>query len=395
MAKKGSLFRNLRQFDGYAKTLDEFRIKTTSGASVTLISAMIVLYLVFSELIVYRTSVWKPSLVVDGSRKEKMPINFNITFPNMPCHMLSIDIMDETGEQSSGYTQDVTKVRLDRTGKIIETGHTVKLGDHTPDMDKIRVDAPTCGECYGATPIREDGCCHTCQDVREAYVKQGWGLVDPKKIDQCVRENWANKMESQANEGCNVFGHLLVNKVRGNFHFAPGGAFQAGSMHVHDLQEYAQGSNGHSFDMTHTIHKLKFGPDTQDENEAALAMTDPLAATNKPSPNARTIHQYFLKIVSTELRHLKSVATHTNQYSFINHQVDITQGSGGLPGVFFNMEISPMLVIYQETRPAFSSFLTGLLAIIGGIFTVAGLVDRVLYKAERAYKKKMEMGKTQ
>ena len=53
-----------------------------------------------------------------------------------------------------------------------------------------------------------------------------------------------------------------------------------------------------------------------------------------------------------------------------------------------------MHIIYQESRPAFSSLVTGLLAIVGGIFTVAGLIDRVVYKAERAYKKKMELGKT-
>lgn len=53
---------------------------------VTLISAIVVIYLVLSELMTYNTSVWKPSLVVDKSRKEKMPIDFNITFPNMPCH---------------------------------------------------------------------------------------------------------------------------------------------------------------------------------------------------------------------------------------------------------------------------------------------------------------------
>ncbi|CEI91234.1 hypothetical protein RMCBS344292_05532 [Rhizopus microsporus] len=88
MAKKGALFRNLRQFDGYAKTLDEFRVKTTSGASVTLISVLIVIYLVLSELITYNTSTWSPSLVVDKSRKEKMPIDFNITFPHVPCHTL-------------------------------------------------------------------------------------------------------------------------------------------------------------------------------------------------------------------------------------------------------------------------------------------------------------------
>lgn len=33
MAKQGSLFVKFRQFDAYAKTLDDFRVKTTTGAT--------------------------------------------------------------------------------------------------------------------------------------------------------------------------------------------------------------------------------------------------------------------------------------------------------------------------------------------------------------------------
>lgn len=40
MAKKGSVFGGLRQFDGYAKTLDDFRVKTTTGASGNLLQMM-------------------------------------------------------------------------------------------------------------------------------------------------------------------------------------------------------------------------------------------------------------------------------------------------------------------------------------------------------------------
>ena len=36
-------------------------------------------------------------------------------------------------------------------------------------------------------------------------------------------------------EGCNVYGSLEVNKVAGNFHFAPGKSFQQANMHVHDF----------------------------------------------------------------------------------------------------------------------------------------------------------------
>ncbi|KAI9473390.1 MAG: endoplasmic reticulum vesicle transporter-domain-containing protein [Benjaminiella poitrasii] len=276
MAKKGFLFGNLRQLDGYAKTLDDFRIKTVTGAT------LIILSLVFSELIAYRTSIWKPSLVVDNSRKEKMPINFNITFHHMPCHMLNVDIMDDTGEHSSGYSQDVTKVRLSLDGIPLEVGESARLGDQTNDASKALQPADECGSCYGAKSLREDGCCNSCQDVREAYVKMGWGMVDVTKIDQCIREGWLERFEKQSKEGCNIYGHLLVNKVRGNFHIAPGDAFQTNSMHVHDLKEFTAGApDGHKFDLSHTIHKLKFGPDAKDETEDILAITDALAGVSK------------------------------------------------------------------------------------------------------------------
>jgi hypothetical protein len=38
-------------------------------------------------------------------------------------------------------------------------------------------------------------------------------------------------MRVQQNEGCDVYGYLEVNKVAGNFHFAPGKSFQ--QQHVH------------------------------------------------------------------------------------------------------------------------------------------------------------------
>lgn len=109
---------------------------------------------------------------------------------------------------------------------------------------------------------------------------------------------------------------------------------------------------------------------------------------------ARVVYQYFLKIVSTQLRPIKGIPTFTNQYSVTQNDNFMKETATGLPGVFFNMDISPMQITYRETRKSFGSFLTGVLAIVGGVFTVAGLVDRVAYRAEKAYKKKVEMGKT-
>lgn len=153
------------------------------------------------------------------------------------------------------------------------------MGDHSSGAELALQPADECGSCYGA-PGRE--CCNTCQEVREAYLQAGWGMIDAKKIDQCIREGWLDRFEKQSNEGCNIHGHLLVNKVRGNFHFAPGDAFQTSNMHMHDLKDFVKGApDGHKFDLSHTIHKLKFGPDTENENEEILAVTNALADVSK------------------------------------------------------------------------------------------------------------------
>jgi hypothetical protein len=65
-------FSALKAFDGYSKPLDDFRVRTATGASITLVSFCIILLLVLSEFSDYLTVAMRPSLVVDRSRREKM-----------------------------------------------------------------------------------------------------------------------------------------------------------------------------------------------------------------------------------------------------------------------------------------------------------------------------------
>jgi hypothetical protein len=59
----------------------------------------------------------------------------------------------------------------------------------------------------------------------------------------------------------------------------------------------------------------------------------------------------------------------------------------------FIYDISPILVHLIEYRHSFGHFLTNLCAIVGGVFTVAGMIDGALYHGGRVIKKKMELGK--
>jgi len=49
-------------------------------------------------------------------------------------------------------------------------------------------------------------------------------------------------------------------------------------------------------------------------------------------------------------------------------------------------ELSPIMVKFTESKKSFAHFLTGVCAIIGGVFTVAGLVDSLIYHSMRSLK---------
>ncbi len=56
------------RLDAFAKTVDEARIRTTSGGIITIASLLIVLWLVWGEWADYRRVAVMPELVVDKSR---------------------------------------------------------------------------------------------------------------------------------------------------------------------------------------------------------------------------------------------------------------------------------------------------------------------------------------
>jgi len=372
---------SFKQFDAYAKPLDDFKIKTFTGGAVTIISSIIIFFLFISEFMDYRKVHLEPLLTVDKARKERMSIYMNVTFPHMPCYLLSVDVMDVAGEQQNDIEHDVYKTRLDPNGNPIESeasfvGESEIEGEQDDDLPPLY-----CGSCYGA----RRGCCNTCEEVKEAYAAKGWSFSSPGKVEQCVREGYKKKVEEQKNEGCNVNGVVQVNKVAGNFHFAPGKSYQQNGMHVHDLAQFFKSDN---FDFSHIIHSISFGKSQE-------RIFNPLDNVQKETTKTRFQFQYFLKVVSTNFVYINGEEESSNQYSVTEYDQDFSAGSGnyGLPGVFFNYEISPMLVTYTEQRKSFTSFLTGVCAIVGGVFTVAGMIDSFLYTAEKRLKKKIELGK--
>ena len=97
--------------------------------------------------------------------------------------MLSLDVMDASGEVQTDVASTMFKTRLDTDGRVIDTA-TLDVGfNYDPPP------AEYCGPCYGGKPPNGD-CCNTCQDVRDGYQANGWALTDYNAIEQCVREQY-------------------------------------------------------------------------------------------------------------------------------------------------------------------------------------------------------------
>ncbi|XP_076456830.1 endoplasmic reticulum-Golgi intermediate compartment protein 3-like [Babylonia areolata] len=388
------IFDKLRRFDAYPRTLEDFRVKTFGGAIITLLSSAVMAVLFISELNEYLSQETQQELFVDTSRGQKLRINIDITFSHLPCGYLSIDAMDVSGEQQIDLDTSLFKQRLDATGKEVGDTQETKLkeeeGEGEKEKDKVQkekadtLDPNRCESCYGAE-LDDKMCCNTCEAVRAAYRLKGWALDNPDSIEQCRREGWLQRVKGEKGEGCRAHGYLQVNKVAGNFHLAPGKSFQQHHVHVHDIQAFG----GQKFNLSHRINHLSFGNDYP-------GIVNPLDGAFEAAGEWQMMYQYHVKIVPTTYISLSSEALYTNQFSVTKHSRQ-NLGDGGedkLPGVFFVYEVSPMMVKFTEKRRSFMHFLTGICAIVGGVFTVAGLIDSLIYQSAKAIQRKIELGKT-
>lgn len=189
-------------------------------------------------------------------------------------------------------------------------------------------------------------------------------------------------------KGCKMEARFHVNKVPGNFHLST-------HAYKHEQHEKYGGTPPATppADMTHAIESLTFGHAHQFD-AAAFGIEgsfDPLH--HKPGVNGTlVIHEYVLKIVPTVFTD-GSMTLHPYQYTYAYRAV-----SGGDFGavdstIWFRYDMSPITVHYKLHRKPFYHFLTTICAIIGGTFTVAGIVDSLIFTASEAYRK-WELGKT-
>jgi len=273
-----SLKERLKKVDAHSSVSKEFRVYTVQGAVLSVVTVLLILYLVVSEVYFNFQVTLQERVHVNATSSRGLEMEFDISLPDVPCSKLEIDASDPTGQSQSLHLDKehhVWKHRIrmggrDRTRKILignkeklELGSTLKTEEDLvgvaeedgkikdgDEEDASEENEEKCGSCYGAG--EEGECCNTCEDVRRAYKSKGWVLRQERgvTIEQCEGE----VMEMEG-EGCNVHGVVALSTGGGNLHLAPGRGAAKDSITILDMlmQTFQE------WNVSHTIHKIRFG----------------------------------------------------------------------------------------------------------------------------------------
>lgn len=396
----------LISLDAFAKTVEDAKIKTASGGMITLVCVFIVLFLIRNEYVDYTLIITRPELVVDRDVNKKLDINIDILFPNLPCDVVTLDLLDLLGDiQLDVLLLGFQMYRLvpGSSDQIPDDLRVLNNGISLEERAKGLADGESgeCGLCYGSLDQENNAhCCNDCATVRVAYAEKKWAFYDGENIAQCENEGYVTRLRERIdnNEGCRIVGSTHINRISGNMHFAPGASFTQPGSHVHDLSLYDKYPDKFNFD--HVIHHLLFG------NEPVLAAehsTHPLDGHSLTTGEKRHLASYYLKVVATRFEYLNTNLLETNQFSVISHHRPLSGGKdddhqhtlharGGLPGVFFHFEISPLKIINREQyAKTWSGFVLGVVSSVAGVLMVGALLDRLVWAAEKALKGKKDL----
>ncbi|KAK7257327.1 hypothetical protein RIF29_31213 [Crotalaria pallida] len=468
----------LKSVDFYRKIPRDLTEATLSGAGLSIVAALAMMFLFGMELSNYLSVSTSTSVIVDKSSDgDFLRIDFDISFPSLSCEFASVDVSDVLGTNRLNITKTIRKFSIDSnlrpTGAEYHSGTVANAVKHDEEVDEESVEgslsltahnfdkyvhqfpitvvnfyAPWCSWCQRLKPSWEKAAkiikerydpeidgrilvakvdCTQEGDLCRSHHIQGYPSIRIFRKGSDVRSEHGHEHESYYGDrdteslvkmleslvislptesqkpaledkshntkrpapssgGCRIEGYVRVKKVPGNLIISAR-------------------SDAHSFDasqmnMSHVVHHLFFG-----RKISAMTMNDvkrllPYIGSSHDRLKGRSFIntrdfegnvtiEHYIQTVKTEVitrqGHKLVEEYEYTAHSSVAHSLDI-------PVAKFHIELSPMQVLITENQKSFSHFITSVCAIIGGVFTVAGILDSILHSTIRIIKK-VELGK--
>ena len=176
---------------------------------------------------------------------------------------------------------------------------------------------------------------------------------------------------------CQISGHLMVDE-------APGKFVIHGSSYGHNFAP-------HMTNLSHVVHHFSFGdPDDQTFVSNSWSISQPrfqksLHPLDENSYVTNELHQVYhhhLQVVTTEIEEssiqkwARAAITRVYRIKATSHLSSYRHFI--VPEAQFSYDLSPIAISYMKIQGTWYDYIAGMLAIIGGTFTVIGMMDNGL-----------------
>jgi len=209
-------------------------------------------------------------------------------------------------------------------------------------------------------------------------------LLPHEQIEHQEKEKVDN--QHHQHPGCMLIGSILVNRVPGNFHIQMKSKFQNIFPPMANLSHVV---NSLSFGTPYTAGRTRSILSAIPDNLVSESNIYPLDETAFVNRQLHQAHHHYIKVVSTHVelsnKYLGSDASLL--YQMVQSSQNMMYEETEIPEARFSYDISPMAVVITRKDKHWYEFITSMCALIGGTFTVVGLISgflNVIFKTKKA-----------
>ncbi|GAB7353768.1 hypothetical protein MBLNU459_g4158t1 [Dothideomycetes sp. NU459] len=345
----------VKAFDAFPKTKPSYQTRTESGGVWTAVLMVASLLLSVSELRRWSAGTTTHSFSVEKGISHDLQINLDVVVA-MRCDDLHINVQDASGDRilaGQALTRAPTTWAQWAGSKGVHA-----LGGSAAERDRNSGDA-------------------AADDYAEEDVHDYLGAARRKR----KFAKTPKLPRSKEADACRVFGSLEGNKVQGDFHITARG---------HGYMEFGQHLDHNSFNFSHQINELSFGP-------FYPGLKNPLDNTRTTTDRHFNKFQYYLSVVPTIYtdkaasldvyhttvspsssdrandKHPLSYSANTvftNQYAVTEQSHPVAENQ--VPGIFVKFDIEPILLTIAEEWGGLLSLLVRLVNVVSGVLVAGG-----------------------
>jgi hypothetical protein len=189
---------------------------------------------------------------------------------------------------------------------------------------------------------------------------------------QRMHHSWVD----EEHPGCQLYGHLLLDRVPGNFHI------QARSEH-HDMVP-------HMTNVSHVVHELYFGEPMATKMIETGRVYAPESVKRKLTPmngnvyvtqDLHEAYHHYLKVITTDVEGLKVGKKDMKVYQVLQSSQLSYYHTDVIPEAKFVFDLSPVAVSYRTTSRHWYDYMTSVMALVGGTFVAIGMIESSLHAA--------------